>query len=64
MIQCGAYNGDNVTWVRPGYILSTSSTEDVFSENGPTATLFVKTSNISDDYYCTCLLYTSDAADE
>ena len=58
-IQCRSYNGGNARWVRPGYIIPASSTEDVYkSENGPTATLFVKrTSNTSDDYYCDDNIY-------
>ena len=55
MIQCRSYNGGNATWNTSGYAIPTSPTEDVYkSENGSTASLFVKrTSNTSDDYYCT-----------
>ena len=57
-IQCRSYNGGDAVWVRPGHILTTSSTKDVYSENGSTATLFIKrTSSISDDFYCSNSTY-------
>ena len=56
-IQCRSYNGGDATWVRPGSGLSTSH-GDVYSKNGPTATLFVKrTSKTGDDFYCSNSTY-------
>ena len=56
-IQCRSYNGGNAVWVRPGVTIPTSH-GDVYSKNGPTATLFVKrTSNTSDDFYCSNSTY-------